>query len=141
MRGSFARGALAFGTFFTVLRLARPGRGGAAGGRASLDVAVRREGLLAGAVFRAGAPRRLGVFDLLVGREVRGMGTPQWDTATPRCARMCRTSATSSSGRHGLVTKESQPAPFASSDWPVIAWPVSATTGMARVRSSFFSRR
>src|ERR1700730_6167827 len=45
-----------------------------------------------------------------------------------------------SCGRHGLVMTTSHPALFALSEWPAIAWPVSATTGMCCVRSSAFSR-
>ena len=47
---------------------------------------------------------------------------------------MRRTSTTRSSGKHGLVTKESQPAFLAPSDDPASAWPVSATTGICLVR-------
>ena len=43
--------------------------------------------------------------------------------------------------QHGLVTNESQPACRAPSACPARAWPVSATIGMCRVRSSSFRRR
>ena len=39
------------------------------------------------------------------------------------------------------MTNASQPAFFAPSEMPASAWPVSATTGIAAVRSSAFSRR
>src|SRR2546422_5412802 len=56
-------------------------------------------------------------------------------------SRTLRISFTRSSGRHGLVTNESQPALFAPSEMPASAWPVSATTGMFAVRLSALRRR
>src|SRR5260221_4856073 len=46
-----------------------------------------------------------------------------------------------SCGRHGLVMTTSQPAFLALSECPLMAWPVSATTGMFFVATSSFSRR
>src|SRR5262249_23174183 len=52
-----------------------------------------------------------------------------------------RISCDSVSGKHGFVRKASQPASLARASAPASAWPVTAITGIARVRVSRFKVR